>query len=149
MKIMVSACLLGRNCKYNGGNNYSAALAELLKGHTVVEVCPEVLAGFPTPRPRIERRSGRVINEHGQDVHEACLTGVRKAVDLARAEGVELLILQSRSPSCGVNEIYDGTFSGVRIPGQGLFAEELIKAGFRVMDVEDVGNAKCKMRRKT
>ncbi len=138
MKVMVSACLLGRNCKYNGGNNFSALLAEYVKNKQVVEVCPEVLAGFPIPRPRIERVCGRVFSETGEDVHERCLAGVQKAVDLARKEQVDLVILQSRSPSCGVHEIYDGTFSGVRIPGQGLFAEELMKAGFRVMDIEDL-----------
>lgn len=135
---MVSACLLGRNCKYSGGNNYSAKLAEYLKDKEVVEICPEVLAGFPIPRPRIERVNGRVFNEFGEDVHEACLSGVQKAVEIAKAEKIDLAILQSRSPSCGVNEIYDGTFSGVRIPGHGLFAEELLKSGFRVLDVEDL-----------
>ncbi len=138
MKVMVSACLMGRDCKYNGGNNYSQKLADFLRNETVIEVCPEVLAGFPTPRPRIERVRGRVFDEFGKDVHEACLAGVRKALCLAEEEGVDLVILQSRSPSCGVNEIYDGTFSGVRIPGHGLFAEELLKAGFRVLDVEDL-----------
>ncbi len=138
MRVMVSACLMGRNCKYNGGNNFSKKLAEYLKDKQVIEVCPEVLAGFPIPRPRIERVQGRVFNELGEDVHEACLSGVKKAVEIAKNERIDLAILQSRSPSCGVNEIYDGTFSGVRIPGQGLFAEELIKAGFRVLDVEDL-----------
>ncbi|MBO5247977.1 MAG: DUF523 domain-containing protein [Clostridia bacterium] len=138
MKVLVSACLMGRDCKYNGGNNYSPRLAEYLKGKQVVEVCPEVLAGFPIPRPRIERVNGRVFNEFGQDVHDACLVGVEKAVDIAKSEGVDLAILQSRSPSCGVNEIYDGTFSGVRIAGQGVFAEALTKAGFCVLDVEDL-----------
>ncbi len=138
MKVMVSACLMGRDCKYNGGNNYSPKLAEYLKDKEIIEVCPEVLAGFPIPRPRIERVHGRVFNELGEDVHDVCFVGVQKAVDLAKAEKIDLAILQSRSPSCGVNEIYDGTFSGVRIPGQGLFAEELTKAGFRVFDVEDL-----------
>lgn len=138
MKVMVSACLMGRDCKYNGGNNFSQKLAEYLKDKEVVEVCPEVLAGFPIPRPRIERVNGRVFNELGEDVHDACFVGVQKAVELAKAEQIDVAILQSRSPSCGVNEIYDGTFSGVRIPGQGLFAEELIRAGFRVLDVEDL-----------
>lgn len=138
MRVMVSACLMGRNCKYNGGNNFSKKLAEYLKDKQVIEVCPEVLAGFPIPRPRIERVQGRVFNELGEDVHEACLSGVKKAVEIAKNERIDLAILQSRSPSCGVNEIYDGTFSGVRIPGQGLLAEELIKAGFRVLDVEDL-----------
>lgn len=138
MKVMVSACLMGRNCKYNGGNNFSQKLAEYLNDKEVIEVCPEVMAGFPIPRPRIERVHGRVFNELGEDVHDACFVGVQKAVELAKNEKIDLAILQSRSPSCGVNEIYDGTFSGVRIPGQGLFAEELILAGFRVLDVEDL-----------
>ncbi len=138
MKVMVSACLLGRNCKYNGGNNYSGKLAEFLKGKTVVEICPEVLAGFPTPRPRIERVKGRVFNEFGEDVHETCLAGVENALEIARKEQPDLVILQSRSPSCGVNEIYDGSFSGVRVPGQGVFAEALAGAGFRVLDIEDL-----------
>lgn len=138
MKVMVSACLMGRNCKYNGGNNFSQRLEEYLKGKEVVEVCPEVMAGFPIPRPRIERVNGRVFNELGQDVHDLCLTGVQKAVELAKAEQIDVAILQSRSPSCGVNEIYDGTFSGVRIPGQGVFAEALTNAGFRVVDIEDL-----------
>lgn len=138
MKVMVSACLMGRNCKYNGGNNFSPSLAEFLKDKEVVEVCPEVLAGFSIPRPRIERVNGRVFNEFGEDVHEACLAGVEQAVALAKAEGVDLVILQSRSPSCGVNEIYDGTFSGVRMQGHGLFAEALMNNGFSVMDVEDL-----------
>ncbi len=140
MKVMVSACLMGRNCKYNGGNNFSAPLADFLKDKEVVEICPEVLAGFPTPRPRIERVNGRVFNEFGEDVHERCLAGVKTAVETAKRERLDLVILQSRSPSCGVNEIYDGTFSGVRIPGHGLFAEKLIEAGIPVLDIEDLGN---------
>ena len=138
MKVMVSACLLGRDCKYNGGNNFSTKLAEYLKDKEVVEICPEVLAGFPTPRPRIERVNGHVFNEFGEDVHGICLAGVKKAVATAKEQKVDLAVLQSRSPSCGVKEIYDGTFSGVRIPGQGLFAEELINAGIPVMDIEDL-----------
>lgn len=138
MKVLVSACLLGQNCKYNGGNNYSRALAEFLKGKEVIAVCPEVLAGFPIPRPRIERRNGRIFNEYGEDVHEACLAGVRKALEQIEGQDIGLVILQSRSPSCGVNQIYDGMFTGKRIPGQGLFAEELIKAGYKVMDIEDL-----------
>ena len=137
MKIAVSACLLGQNCKYNGGNNFSSALAAYLKGHEVVPVCPECLV-FPTPRPRIERRGDRVINEFGEDVTETLMEGVRRSVFALKEQGVDLVILQSRSPSCGVNQIYDGTFSGVKIPGRGVFAEALIKSGFSVKDVEDL-----------
>lgn len=138
MKVLVSACLLGRNCKYNGGNNLSPKLLEFLKDKQVVEICPEVLAGFPTPRPRIERRNGRVVNEFGADVDDACRAGVAKAMAQIAGQTIDLVILQSRSPSCGAKQIYDGTFSGKLIVGQGVFAEELTKAGYKVLDVEDL-----------
>ena len=137
MKIAVSACLLGQNCKYNGGNNFSQPLAEFLQGHTVLPICPEVLV-FPTPRPRIERFGALVLDENGWDVSALCREGVARCVASLEGQGVDLVILQSRSPTCGVKEIYDGTFSGVRIAGQGLLAEALSARGYRVMDVEDV-----------
>ena len=138
MKIMVSACLLGENCKYNGGNNLSPELVRLLGGHTVIPVCPEVLGGLPTPRVPAEIVNGKVINRNGDSVDEAFRKGAEKALETAKREKPDLFILQSRSPSCGVREIYDGTFSGRKIPGQGVFAEQLTKAGFNVIDVEDL-----------
>ena len=138
MKIMVSACLLGENCKYNGGNNLSPELIRLLEGHTVIPVCPEVLGGLPTPRIPAEIVNGKVINRNGESVDEAFRKGAEKALETAKREKPDLIILQSRSPSCGVKEIYDGTFSGGKIPGQGIFAELLKEAGFNVIDVEDL-----------
>ena len=138
MKIMVSACLLGENCKYNGGNNYTPELVRLLEGHTVIPVCPEVLGGLPTPRVPAEIVNGKVMNRNGESVDEAFRKGAEKALETAKREKPDLIILQSRSPSCGVKEIYDGTFSGRKIPGQGVFAEQLTKAGFNVIDVEDL-----------
>ena len=138
MKIMVSACLLGENCKYNGGNNYSPELIRLLEGYTVIPVCPEVLGGLPTPRIPAEIVNGIVMNRNGESVDEAFRKGAEKALETAKQEKPDLIILQSRSPSCGVKEIYDGTFSGRKIPGQGIFAEMLKKAGFNVIDVEDL-----------
>ena len=135
MKVMVSACLLGRDCKYNGGNNFSTKLAEYLKDKEVVEICPEVLAGFPTPRPRIERVNGHVFNEFGEDVHGICLAGVKKAVATAKEQKVDLAVLQSRSPSCGVDAIYDGTFSKNIVEGDGVFVKLLKEHGIRMMDV--------------
>lgn len=137
MKIAVSACLLGQNCKYNGSNNASAAVAEYVKGHDVLPVCPESTV-FPTPRPRIERRGDRVVNEFGVDVTDACAEGVKRCMEQVRAFGADLVILQSRSPSCGVHQIYDGTFSGVKIPGKGVFAQALAEQGIRTLDVEDL-----------
>ena len=138
MKIMVSACLLGENCKYNGGNNYTPELVRLLEGHTVIPVCPEVLGGMPTPRVPAEIVNGKVMNRNGESVDEAFRKGAEKALETAKREKPDLIILQSRSPSCGVKEIYDGTFSGGKIPGQGIFAGLLKEAGFNVIDVEDL-----------
>ena len=138
MKIMVSACLLGENVKYNGGNNKSEALLRLLESHTVIPVCPEVLGGLPVPRTPVEIVKGTVTNRNGESVDEAFRRGAQKALDIANREKPDLIILQSRSPSCGVKQIYDGTFSGTLIPGQGIFARMAEDAGFRVMDAEDV-----------
>lgn len=135
---MVSACLLGENCKYNGGNNRSPELLHLLSGHEVVPVCPEVLGGLPIPRAPAEIVNGVVINREGVSVDDAFRLGAKKAIEMARQEKPDLIILQSRSPSCGVKEIYDGTFSGKLIPGYGVFAEMALQAGFRVIDAEDV-----------
>ena len=138
MKIMVSACLLGENCKYSGGNNLSPDLLRLLAGHTVIPVCPEVLGGLPIPRSPAEIVNGIVINREGVSVDGPFRLGAARALELARQEKPDLIILQSRSPSCGVKEVYDGSFSGKRIPGRGVFAELALRDGFRVMDVEDV-----------
>ena len=137
MKIMVSACLLGENCKYNGGNNRNPDLLRLLSGHDVVPVCPEVLGGLPVPRVPAEIVNGTVMNREGVSVDEAFRRGADKALEIARREKPDLIILQPRSPSCGVKEIYDGTFSGKLIPGHGVFAEMAIRDGFAVTDAED------------
>ena len=138
MKIMISSCLLGHNVKYNGGNNKNEALLRLLSGHTVIPVCPEVLGGLPVPRTPAEIVSGEVINRRGESVDKAFRKGAEKALETAKREKPDLIILQSRSPSCGVKQIYDGTFSGTLVPGQGVFARMAQEAGFRVIDIEDV-----------
>ena len=137
MKIMVSACLLGENCKYNGGNNLNPELLRLLAGHTVIPVCPEVLGGLPVPRIPAEIVDGTVINREGVSVDAAFRRGAGKALEIAAAEQPDLVILQPRSPSCGAGQIYDGTFSGTLVRGKGVFAEMAVNAGFRVMDAED------------
>ena len=137
MKIMVSACLLGENCKYNGGNNLNPELVRLLSGHTVIPVCPEVLGGLPVPRIPAEIVDGTVINREGVSVDAAFRRGAEKALEIAAAEQPDLVILQPRSPSCGAGQIYDGTFSGTLVRGKGVFAEMAVNAGFRVMDAED------------
>ena len=112
MKIMVSACLLGENCKYNGGNNYNEKVMEYIKGHEVISVCPEVLGGLPTPRVPSEIVGGVVTTKDGRNVDSEFRLGAEIALKKALEEEVDLVILQSRSPSCGVKQIYDGSFSG-------------------------------------
>lgn len=138
MKIMVSACLLGTNCKYSGGNNYNEKVIEFVKGHEVIPVCPEVAGGLPTPRTPCEIVNGVVTNANGESKDKEFRAGAAKCLDLAKEKEIDQAILQSRSPSCGVNQIYDGTFSGTRIPGSGIFASLLKENGFKVIDLEDL-----------
>ena len=138
MKIAVSACLLGDNCKYNGGNNYSEKVAEFVKGHDIILVCPEIMGGLPTPRKPSEIVNGIVKHKDGTSVDAEFRKGAKLALNEVITSGVDLVILQSRSPSCGVKHIYDGTFSGTLIPGQGIFAELLKENNIRVLDVSDL-----------
>lgn len=138
MKIMVSACLMGQDVKYNGSNNYSTKVMDYVTGHEVIAVCPEMLGGLPVPRKPGEIVNGVVLNEDGTSVDREYRSGAEAALEIAAKEGVDLVILQSRSPSCGVNQIYDGTFSGRKIQGSGVFAQLLKNNGFKVLDVEDL-----------
>ena len=138
MRILVSACLLGENCKYSGGNNYNQAVVDFVQGHQIIPVCPEVLGGLPIPRSPAELVDGVVINKAGISVDEQFRAGAEKALAIAKQNGAELAILQSRSPSCGVKEIYDGSFTGKKIPGQGVFAEMLQQAGIPALDAGEL-----------
>ena len=138
MKIAVSACLLGENCKYNGGNNYSEKVLSYIQGHDVITVCPEVLGGLSVPREPAEIVGGVVKHKDGTSVDKEFRKGAELALKQIIEEEVELVILQSRSPSCGVNSIYDGTFSGKIISGEGVFARLLKDNNIRVLDVADL-----------
>ena len=138
MKIMVSACLLGDNVKYNGGNNRHEKVLEYIKGHEVVPVCPEMLGGLPVQRAPGEIQDGIVRNEDGTSVDYEYRTGAAKALEIAESERIDMAILQSRSPSCGVNQIYDGSFTGRKIKGMGVFARLLSEKGYKVVDAEDI-----------
>lgn len=139
MKILISACLLGENCKYNGGNNYSEAVAQYVKDKEVLPICPEMMAGLGCPRTPIEIVNGVVMDRNGNCVDRAIRDAVRRAMAKLAQEEIECAILQSRSPTCGVNQIYDGSFTGTRISGSGVFAQALKEAGIPVIDVEDLG----------
>ena len=138
MKILVSACLLGENCKYNGGNNYSEAVAEFTKNKTVILVCPEIMAGMGCPRAPIEIVNGVLMDREGNNVDDAMREAVALMMERVGREEIQCAILQSRSPTCGVNQVYDGSFSGKLIPGSGIFAQALKAAGYPVIDAEDV-----------
>ena len=138
MKIVVSACLLGENCKYSGGNNRSEALLALLEGHEVIPVCPEVLGGLPVPRVPAEIVDGVVINRDGISVDAEFRRGAAEALEICRREKPDLVILQPRSPSCGVGAVYDGTFGGKLVPGNGIFAALAAENGFRVESAEEI-----------
>ena len=142
MKILVSACLLGKNCKYNGCNNLNQSVLDFIEGHEVIGVCPEQLGGLSTPRLPAEIVEGVVTNKEGISVDAEFRKGAQEALAAALENKVDLAILQSRSPSCGVKEIYDGSFSGKKIKGQGVFAKLLSAHGIKVLDAEDVDEHK-------
>ena len=138
MKILVSACLLGENCKYNGGNNYNAAVAEYVNGKEILPICPEIMAGMGCPRIPIEIVDGVLMDRNGNNVDDAMRKAVAQAMEMIRKEEIQCAVLQSRSPTCGVNQIYDGSFSGKLIPGSGVLAQALKDEGYKVVDVEDI-----------
>ena len=140
MKVFVSACLMGKNCKYNGGNNYSEAVKKYVEGHEVISMCPEVEGGLPIPRTPAEIVKGVVTNRDGVSVDKEFRAGADKILDALLEEKVELAILQSRSPSCGIGRIYDGSFTKTLTNGNGIFADLLVKHGIKVIDVEKINN---------
>ncbi|WP_130864309.1 DUF523 domain-containing protein [Bacilliculturomica massiliensis] len=140
---IVSGCLVGIPCKYNGGTNTVSALKDYLKGKSYVAVCPETMGGLEAPRPPAELQQGRVKNPFGEDLTEAFQRGAEKAYERARKKAEEageeltLAILKARSPSCGSGKVYDGTFSRVTVDGDGLFAALLKEKGIPVMTEEE------------
>ena len=131
MKILISACLLGACCRYDGASKAHPLAALLAERHTLVPVCPEQLGGLPTPRPPAERRGGRVVTQCG-DVTEQYLRGAEETLELCKLLGCEAAVLKERSPSCGRGQVYDGTFSGTLTAGDGVTAELLAAHGILV-----------------
>ena len=135
---MVSACLAGENCKYDGGNNKNEKVLRLLEGSEAILICPEQMGGLPTPRVPSEIRDGVVTAKDGRVVDSEFRAGAQKCLEIARREQPDLIVLQSRSPSCGVKQHYDGTFTGTLVEGPGVTAQLLMESGFKVIDVEDL-----------
>ena len=137
---IISACLCGVNCKYNGLNNYNEKCNELFISGKAILVCPEQLGGLSTPRVPSElqdntlniiKKNGKILNKDGEDVTENFLKGAREVTTIAKKLNIKKAILKEGSPSCGVNYIYDGTFTGNKIKGNGI-TTELLKA----LDIE-------------
>lgn len=138
----MSACLLGVRCNDKGEANTSEAVRALGEGRRLVPVCPEVAGGLPTPRPRSEvQPDGSVRTGEGVDVTDAYRRGAEHAVRLARAVGAAGAVLKARSPSCGCHEIYDGSFTRTRIPGEGVTAKALRQSGIPVCSEDDIAAA--------
>lgn len=146
--VVVSACLAGRRCRYDGGSSPADPVAGLVAAGRAVLVCPEVDGGLDTPRPPAEIAGGdgadvldgraRVLTQDGRDVTAAYLAGAQVALSKARAAGATRAVLKARSPSCGCGDIYDGSFSGARRAGDGVTAALLRRAGITVVTDEDL-----------
>lgn len=137
--VLVSACLCGLPCRYDGTVAPLPAALELVRQGRALPVCPEQLGGLPTPRPAIELRQGRACDQAGRDLTEAVARGVQAAADLASLADCEAALLKARSPTCGVGRIYDGTFSGKLVPGDGMLAARLRDLGVLLISEEDLG----------
>lgn len=132
MKILVSACLLGTACRYDGQSKPHPGVLRLLERHTLIPVCGEIMGGLPTPRVPSERCGERVLMRDGTDVTENYRRGAAEVLRLARLYGAEAAILKERSPSCGSGRIYDGSFTGTLTDGWGVTAELLRENGIPV-----------------
>ena len=136
--ILLSACLAGVPCRYDGASKPVPELMNLVLRGEALLVCPEVLGGLPTPRIPCERQpDGRVLNEKGEDLSAQYRRGAERALAICKARGCSCAVLKARSPSCGKGEIYDGSFTHTRIPGDGIFAELLQANGIRVLTEEE------------
>jgi uncharacterized protein YbbK (DUF523 family) len=137
-KIIVSACLLGVPCTYRGDSNHCEKICRLAGQHTLIAVCPEQMGGLPTPRVPSEIRDGIVTARDGRTVDAEFRAGAAKCLEIALREKPDMIVLQSRSPSCGVKQRYDGTFTGTLVDGAGVTAQLLMENGFKCVDVEDL-----------
>jgi len=135
--ILVSACLLGLPCRYDGTGKADERLLALAKTHQFIPVCPEQLGGLPTPRPSAERHGSRVITRDERDLTNAFTKGAEQTLYLAQLYDCRIVILKANSPSCGNGQVYDGTFSGRLVPGDGLTAALLKQNGLTILSEQD------------
>lgn len=138
MIILISACLVGIGCKYNGESNDYPNINTLLGRHTLIPICPEQLGGLPTPRNPVEIMGGNVVDCNGNVFTKEFEKGADEVLKIAKMSGAQLVVLKSNSPSCGLGKIYDGTFSSTLIDGNGITANLLKENGFTVKTEKDI-----------
>lgn len=129
---IVSACLAGRNCRYDCGSRPCQAVIDLVRAGRAIPVCPESLSGLPTPREPCEQKAGRIISRDGSDRTAEFELGARRALKQALDSGCRKAILKARSPSCGLGEIYNGNFDRTLVQGNGVFTQKLLANGFQI-----------------
>jgi len=135
--VLISACLVGENCRFDGEHSLRNELLELLEGKDLIPVCSEVEGGLSVPRPPAEIRAGRVYRQSGEDVTSNFNKGAEICLKLGKTHEATLAILKSRSPACGCGQVYDGSFSGKLVEGDGIFTKTLKNAGIECISDED------------
>ena len=133
-KVLISACLIGENCRYDGTNKLQKELLKLAKYYDLIPICPEVSGGLKTPRHPSEIKDGKVINQKGRDVTDQYHDGAYWALSIIRLYHIRLAIMKEDSPSCGVHHIYDGSFTGKKIDGQGITTRRLVENRVKVIN---------------
>lgn len=139
MNILVSACLMGVNCRYKGDGAMIPEIGPLMEHYCLIPVCPEIMGGLATPRVPAERQGGRVVTKDGGDVTEQYRKGAKETARLAALYGCRYALLKERSPSCGSGRIYDGTFGRRLVPGDGVAAARLKEEGIAVYGESSAG----------
>ncbi len=137
-KIIVSGCLMGCDCRYKGDNCKCDELLALAKNHTLIPVCPEQLGGLATPRDPAEIVGDKVISNHGKDVTYEYTKGAQMALYIAKTNNADAVVFKANSPSCGKGIIYDGTFTGNKVAGNGVAAEMFLNSGYKVFNENEI-----------
>ena len=136
--VLVSSCLLGEDCKYNGQNNYNEKVVEYLKDYDIIPICPEVLAGFSIPREPLEICNCRLITKSGKDYTKEMDAACQTIIKIIKEKKPLFAILKARSPSCGKGEIYDGTFTHTIVSKNGMAADVILNGGIKVFTEEEI-----------
>lgn len=137
-KLLISACILGTNCKYNGKNNYNPLVEKLKERYILIPICPEEMGGLSTPRNPSEILNDKVISSKGDDVTNNFFDGANKALDITKKENISNALLKEGSPSCGSNYIYDGTFTKTKINGMGITARLLKDNNIKIYNEDEI-----------